>query len=135
MAAYPIPPLNAVAPPGVIGKPAFLAPLYAGLKDQWDQLSRVSHVLRLAMRGKINALGERTFTLTANAATSTLTDERLTSDGVVIYDPMTVNAVTALVTAADRPYSLSGDRNNGVWTVRHANNAQTDRDFRILMIG
>ena len=133
MAAYPIPPLNAVAPPGVIGKPAFLAPLYAGLKDQWDQLSRVSHVLRLAMRGKINALGERTFTLTANAATSTLTDERLTSDGVVIYDPLTANAAAEL--AAGTLYVLSANRNNGAWTVTHANNAQTDRDFRILMIG
>ena len=133
MAAYPIPPLNAVAPPRVIGKPAFLAPLYAGLKDQWDQLSRVSHVLRLAMRGKINALGERTFTLTANAATSTLTDERLTSDGVVFFDPLTANAAAEL--AAGTLYVLSASRNNGAWTVTHANNAQTDRDFRILMIG
>ena len=133
MAAYPIPPLNAVAPPGVIGKPAFLAPLYAALKDQWDQLSRVSHILRLAMRGKINALGERTFTLTANAATSTLTDERLTSDGVVFFDPLTANAAAEL--AAGTLYVLSANRNNGTWTVTHANNAQTDRDFRILMIG
>ena len=133
MAAYPIPPLNAVAPPGVIGKPAFLMPLYAGLKDQWDQLSRVSHILRLAMRGKINAIGERTFTLTADAATSTLTDERLTSDGVVFFDPLTANAAAEL--AAGTLYVLSANRNNGAWTVTHANNVQTDRDFRILMIG
>lgn len=133
MGAYPVPPLNAVAPPGVIGRPAMLAPLYAGLKDQWDQISRLSHVMRLAMRGKINAIGERTFTLTANAATTTLTDERLTSDGVVFFDPLTANA--AVENAAGTLYVLSANRNNGAWTVTHANNAQTDRDLRILIIG
>lgn len=133
MAVYPITPLNPPPPPGVIGKPAFLADIYAALLDLWTHVSRVSHVLRLAMRGKINAIGERTFTLSANAATTTLTDERLTVDGVVFFDPLTANAAAEL--AAGTVYVLSGNRNNGAWTVTHANNAQTDRDFRILIIG
>ena len=32
-------------------------------------------------------------------------------------------------------YVLSADRNNGSWAVNHANNAQTDRDFRIVILG
>lgn len=133
MAAYPMPPRNAAVPPGVIGRPAGLIELYIALKNQWDQLSRVTHILGLAMRGKLNCLGERTFTLTANAATTTLTDERLTSDGAMFFDPLTANAATEK--AAGTVYVLSADRNNGSWAVTHANNAQTDRDFRIVILG
>ena len=133
MAAYPVPPASAASPPGVLGRPAFLMPLYVGLKDLWDQLARVSFILKLVQRGKLNALGERTFTLTANTATTTLTDERLTSDGWWDPDPLTANA--AAEKAAGTIYALSADRNNGAWTITHANNTQTDRDFRILIIG
>lgn len=82
-------------------------------------------------KGKLNNTGE--VTLTANAATSTLTDPRLTVFSVVTFDPMTANAATELYGAT--MYCLTANRNNGTWTITHANNAQTDRQFRYTILG
>lgn len=128
MAAYPIAPLNAPAPPGVIGKPSFLADIYAALLDQWIQISRIGHVQRLVMRGKINSLGERKFTLTANSTTTTFTDERLTPDSYIGWMPLTATAAAA---TGVYPSSM----NNGSCTINHNSTADTDRDFRMLIIG
>lgn len=130
---YPAPPRDPPPPPSQIGGAPHLQALVIALKNQWDYVVRLGHVLRLVQRGKLNALGAQDFTLTANAAASTLTDERLTVNSVVFFDPLTANA--AAEEAAGTRYTLTADRLNGSWTVTHANNAQTDRTYRVLIIG
>jgi len=82
-------------------------------------------------RGKTSNLGE--ITLTQNVASTTLTDERLTVGSAVLFDPMTANAATELYGAT--MYVLTADRTNGSFVITHANNAQTDRTFRYIIVG
>jgi hypothetical protein len=79
-----------------------------------------------AMRGKINCTGE--FTLTANAASTAVTEKLCTANSVVLLMPKTANAAGAIATTYITPAS-------GSFTVTHANNAQTDKDFRYVVIG
>jgi len=72
-------------------------------------------------------------TLTANVATSTLTWKGLSPQSVVVFDPKTANAAAELY--GGTLYVLTANRGNDVWTVTHANNAQTDRTFQIAVIG
>lgn len=91
-----------------------------------------NHVLELAIiinqmiDGKRNSSG--TFTLTASATSTTVTNERCSTDSKVLFSPRTSNAAAALastyVTVA-----------NGSFTVNHANNAQTDRVFSYDITG
>ena len=71
-------------------------------------------------------------TLTANAATSTLTFKGLSPQSVVIFDPKTANAAAELYGAT--MYVLTANRGNDTWTVTHANNAQTDRTFQVAVL-
>jgi uncharacterized secreted protein with C-terminal beta-propeller domain len=72
-------------------------------------------------------------TLTANAATSTLNWKGLSPQSVVVFDPKTANAAAELY--GGTLYVLTANRGNDVWTVTHANNAQTDRTFQICVLG
>jgi len=94
------------------------------LRRQWDALQSMR-------KGKLECV--TTLTLAANAATTTITDIRLSPQSVVVFDPKTVNAATEL--AAGTLYVLTANRGDGSWTVTHANNAQTDRDFQVAIIG
>ena len=68
------------------------------------------------------------------AGTSTvITDPRLTWSGVCAFDPLTANAAAEL--AAGTLFVTDDGRANGSWTVSHASNEQTDRSFRMLLIG
>lgn len=87
----------------------------------------LGRAMRLLFQGKTNNTGE--ITLTANSATTTFLDSRLTIDSVVVFDPMTANA------KADIPYALTANRNNLQWTLTHANAASTDRTFKYLIVG
>ena len=82
-------------------------------------------------RGKFNATLD--VTLTANAASTTIEDARLASTSALVFDPLTANAAAEL--AAGTIYVLAAGRLNGSATITHANNAQTDRTFRLLIIG
>ena len=99
--------------------------------DVTRALQVIINVVNRINKGKINCT--RTFTLTENAATSTLTDNRLVFDSVVVLDPMTANAAAEL--AAGTMYALEATRNNESWVFTHANNAQTDRKFAVAIIG
>jgi hypothetical protein len=82
-------------------------------------------------RGKINATGS--VTLTPNAASTVITDARLSIDSFVEFDALTANA--AAEKGAGTIYVLTANRGNGAWTITHANNPQTDRSFRYLIVG
>lgn len=83
------------------------------------------------MRGKTANFG--TVTLTASVASSVVTDEKCTTGSVILFDPLTANAATELYGAT--MYVLSANRRKGSFTITHANNSQTDRDFRYIILG
>lgn len=95
------------------------------------EIRRLYEVLQQIRRGKLEAVTE--LTLTANAATSTLTFKGLSPQSVVVFDPKTANAAAELY--GGTMYVLTANRTNDSWTVTHANNAQTDRTFQVAVIG
>lgn len=105
------------------------------LCKSWDDVARtlknMINVINRINRGKFNCTG--TITLTANAATTVITDNRLLIDSTLVFDPMSANAATELYGAT--MYVLEANRNNGAWTITHANNAQTDRKFAFAILG
>jgi len=103
----------------------------AGTFEGVSGADKAAQVIRSLLAGNINST--TTLTLTANAATSTLTDPNLTPEKVVLFDPTTANAAAEL--AAGTIYVLTANRGVQSWTVTHANNAQADRTFRVLIIG
>lgn len=94
--------------------------------DAADHLTRLADAINNIIRGKINVAGE--LTLTANSATTTLTDIRIGADCVVLLQPTSANGAAALATL------YFGTPGNGSVTVNHANNAQTDRTFRYVVL-
>ena len=89
----------------------------------------IATALNQAIRGKLNAVG--TVTLTANAATTTLIDERIGGDSWIGLMPLTANAAGALANI----FNLSADITKGQAVITHANVASTDRTFRYVVIG
>ena len=82
-------------------------------------------------RGKIECTTE--ITLTANQATSTLTDYRLSPQSVVHFDPKTANAAADLYGGG--MYVLTANRGDGSWTITHPNNANADKLFAVSIVG
>jgi hypothetical protein len=76
--------------------------------------------------GKINAV--TTVTLTANSATTAFADPLLAVGSFLGFMPTTANAKTE-----GTPYVTA--QGTGVATLNHANNAQTDRVYMVLVIG
>lgn len=89
----------------------------------------VSTTVNNIMRGKTNNTGS--VTLTANAATTTLSDPNIGGNSVVNFSPTTANAAAEVGNGTlyfDAPGS-------GSVVIEHANNAQTDRTFNYIVIG
>ena len=80
-------------------------------------------------QGRSNAVG--TATLTANAATTTITAVACGSGATPILTATTANAAAEI--GAGTLYV--GTVSNGSFVVTHANNAQTDRTFKWAAIG
>lgn len=89
----------------------------------------LSSILARALQGGINVTNE--ITLTAGAGSTTLTDARISPQSFIEFAPQTSNA--AVEKAAGSLYV--SQRVNGSATIVHANNAQTDRTFTVLIIG
>jgi hypothetical protein len=92
-------------------------------------LARIVSVVRQLCQGRSNAVG--TFTLAANAATTTVTAIDCATGSSVLAFPTTAHAGAEL--AAGGMYI--GTVSNGSFVVTHANNAQTDRTFMYAAIG
>lgn len=80
-------------------------------------------------QGKSDAAGS--VTLGASVATTDVTDPRVGADSVITFMPKTANAA-AEIGAGGMYVSSRGD---GAFTITHANNAQTDRDFEYSISG
>lgn len=81
------------------------------------------------LRGKLNTVEE--ITLTANQASTTITDELVSPNSHISLEATTANAA-AEKAAGTMWVSTYGD---GTYTVTHANNAQADRTFRVNVTG
>ena len=91
----------------------------------------VADIITAMQRGRHNNVG--TVTLTANAATTTLTDARIAADSAVIIVPTTSNASAEM--GGGTIYMSEAGRVNGSIVITHANNAQTDRTYRYAILG
>ena len=81
------------------------------------------------LRGK--ASEKLSFTLTANVASTTVTDTKFEYDMLALWIPTTANAAAEL---GNGTMYLSAT-SQGSFTVTHANNAQTDRIFNYVRFG
>lgn len=75
--------------------------------------------------------GAGSVTLTASTAATIVTDRRAGTDSVVLFMPKTANAA-AEVGAGTMYVSARGAES---FTITHASNAQTDRDFEYALLG
>lgn len=88
---------------------------------------RVIDTINLILKGRMNNTGS--VTLTANAATTAVSDNRFESSMVPLLTPTTANAATALAT------TYVSARDTGTFTLTHANDAQTDKTFLYVRVG
>ena len=80
------------------------------------------------MHGKVNNVLD--VTLAADAAARTGTDARIGSNTVAICIPTTTNAA-----AIAMPYRNTSSTVNGAMSLIHANNSNTDKTFKVILIG
>ena len=115
------PPAGAPAP-----NPGALAALL-GAVISW--LSGLRDVVNNIMRGKINATLD--VTLTVSAASTTVNDARIGGNCGIYLMPLSANAAAEIGNGT----IWWGTAGSQTVTLNHANNAQADRTFRLLLIG
>ena len=81
------------------------------------------------MRGDVNQQAAAILTLTPSAATTTIREQRISGDSVVLLQPLTANAAAALAT------TWVSVPTKGAVVINHANNAQVDRRFLVIFTG
>jgi len=94
-------------------------------------LRRQYEVLQQMRSGKTENVGE--VTLTAGAASTSVTDIRVSPQSVIVWHPRTANAASEL--AAGTMYVTDANMANGSFTITHANAVSVDRSFRYAVIG
>lgn len=92
---------------------------------------RVLEAVHGLHRGKIECVVE--VTLTAGAATTTITDHRISMQTALLLDPLTASAAAEL--GAGTVYCLAANRSKGKAILTHANSAVADRTFRVCLLG
>lgn len=107
------------------------APVPEALPDEQEHRRKIAGTLNRALNGKTNVI--TTVTLTANAASTTLTDNRITPQSFIGFMPVTANAASEL--GAGTIYVPFSTQLIGSAVINHANNAQSDRNFIVLIIG
>ena len=94
-----------------------------------DWLRSVAKSINLILKGATN--NGVTVSLTANAATTTVIDNRIGPSTTLDLKPTTANAAGALATT----YQTWPNTTSGQAVLNHANNSQTDRTFRATLEG
>lgn len=95
--------------------------------DEW--LRKVAESINGIDDGRVSSNGA--VTLAANVATTVVTDRKVGKDSVILFDPRSANAATELATM----YISTVDPRANTFTITHANNAQTDRTFKYIVLG
>lgn len=99
--------------------------------SDFEHRRKLAKAVNRILQGKMNAV--TTLTLTASVATTTLTDVRISPQSFIGFMPLTANASAEI--GAGTIYVLAANQTNGSAVITHANNAQTDRTFTLLIIG
>lgn len=94
-----------------------------------NKLINIVRAIRDCLNGRSNAFGQ--FTLTANAASTTVAAENCAPESSIALMPMTANAAAALATT----FITSANITAGQFVLTHANNAQVDKTFRYAIQG
>jgi hypothetical protein len=96
-------------------------------------LRQIAGVTNGVLAGRLNAVAE--VTLTSSAGSTTMTDARLTRNSLVVFDPTTANAAAEIYGGTMYVKDDGTNRKSGSFIITHANNGQTDRTFKALIIG
>lgn len=96
------------------------------LEDEKKHRRDLADAIRRLMIGKSNNVLD--VTLEANSATTTVTDSRIGVYSVPVCIPTTANAQ-----AITTPYR--SDMLNGSMVLNHANDANADKTFKIVLVG
>jgi len=99
--------------------------MYRTLNYMGSNLREISEVTNGIMNGKTNNTGS--VTLRASNTTTTITDERLGFDSIILLSPLTANA------AAQTPYIST--KAKGSVVITHTSVASTDLDFDYIIVG
>jgi len=99
--------------------------MYRTLPYQGGEPRAVAEVLNNSMAGKTNNTGS--VTLRASNTTTTITDERLGFDSVILLSALTANA------AAQNPYISTKAKGSAVIT--HTSASSTDLNFDYIIVG
>ena len=99
--------------------------MYRTLNYMGSNPREVAEVVNNLAAGKSNNTGN--VTLTASSTTTTLNDERLGFDSVVLLSPLTANA------AAQNPYIST--KAKGSVVITHTSVASTDLNFDYIIVG
>jgi hypothetical protein len=99
------------------------------LRGMTDEVRALRHAetINALIDGKANVADS--VTLTANAATTSVSDNKFESAMVPVFVPLTANAAAAITGM------YISARTQGGFTLTHANNAQTDRSFGYVRFG
>ena len=96
-------------------------------RDASEHRRKLADGVNHAIDGQTNNAG--TVTIAESVTTTVVTDKRVGPDSLIVLCPLTANAATAIGT------TYVSARGDGTFTLTHANNAQTDRDFAYASIG
>lgn len=104
--------------------------VYTEHGDEKEHRRQLGFAINRLIDGKINSTGS--VTLTANAATTVVSDARSGSASFIEFMPTTANAATEK--GAGGMYVSARTAGTG-FTITHANNAQNDRTFIYVILG
>lgn len=89
----------------------------------------VANAVNQVINGKINSVSE--VTLTAGASSTTVNDPLVSKSSGFLFSPRTANAA-----AIATPYVLEANITDGVsYVITHVNNGNTDKIFRVAVLG
>ena len=106
-----------------------MANQYRRLPQDGASPRQVAEVVNRALDGGINATGS--VTLTASAASTVVADKRLSATSFFALMPTTANASAE----AGNGTIYVSSQGKQTLTLTHANNGQTDRTFRYVILG
>jgi len=102
-------------------------------RDEKEHRRQLAEAIWNIQDGKLYSTGE--VTLNASSATTIVDDRRVGNESIILFMPLTANAVTELYGATMYITESDFAPRDHQFTINHANNSQTDRDFRYLIIG
>jgi len=102
-------------------------PVPVDWNDEAEHRRMLANAINELRNGKVNSRGE--VTLTANQATTTLSNIDIGPESFIGFTPTTANAATELATM------YVSSRGQKTATITHANNAQIDRTFSYVVLG